>query len=282
MRLSRFVHVLIVGALGGASGWGLLQVLFYFHSQSPFPLMDQFVYEGIIVGLGLGALINAKDAIFNRNAEALIQRMLLGGCFGAVAGFISFTAAQGLLVFYFPVNGVRLVAWIILGLCIGGFASFVLPPSRRIVYQIVSGGIGGLIGGILFELSQLLMLDYLGNFLGLVLIGMSILFSMALIETWFSKAYIRVLSGTNEGQIYFLDKDQFSIGYAPQSDIVLTGYAEICEKHARVFKQGQQCFLQNTQTGGQVLINYRLIHQQAMKKGDIIKIGTALLQYCEL
>ena len=72
------------------------------------------------------------------------------------------------------------------------------------------------------------------------------------------------------------------MGYTPPCDILLQGYSEICEKHARIFREGSQCVLQNMETGGQVLINFRSIDQQVMKKGDIIKIGTALLQYCEI
>ena len=40
--------------------------------------------------------------------------------------------------------------------------------------------------------------------------------------------------------------------------------------------------VENAGAGGEVLVNYRLVDQQSVKKGDVIKIGTALLQYYEI
>ena len=40
--------------------------------------------------------------------------------------------------------------------------------------------------------------------------------------------------------------------------------------------------IESADEGGDVLVNYRLIDQQSMKKGDVFKIGTALLQYYEI
>ena len=63
---------------------------------------------------------------------------------------------------------------------------------------------------------------------------------------------------------------------------ILRGYAEVCDTHAHIIKKGDQNYIQSANTGGDVLVNYRLIDQQSMKKGDVIKIGTALLQYYEI
>ena len=60
------------------------------------------------------------------------------------------------------------------------------------------------------------------------------------------------------------------------------GYAEVCELHAHIFKKGNQIYIESADAGGDVLVNYRLVDQQSMKKGDVIKIGTALLQYYEI
>ena len=47
-------------------------------------------------------------------------------------------------------------------------------------------------------------------------------------------------------------------------------------------KKGDQNYIESSDVGGDVLVNYRLIDQQSIKKGDVIKIGTALLQYYEI
>jgi len=57
----------------------------------------------------------------------------------------------------------------------------------------------------------------------------------------------------------------------------------VCDLHAHIFKKDEQVFIENTDAGSEVLVNYRLVdQQQSMKKGDVIKIGTALLQYYEI
>ena len=47
-------------------------------------------------------------------------------------------------------------------------------------------------------------------------------------------------------------------------------------------KKGKYVIVENAGAGGEVLVNYRLVDQQSVKKGDVIKIGTALLQYYEI
>ena len=43
-----------------------------------------------------------------------------------------------------------------------------------------------------------------------------------------------------------------------------------------------QNYIESVDSGGDVLVNYRMVSQQFIKKGDVIKIGTALLQYYEV
>ena len=49
-----------------------------------------------------------------------------------------------------------------------------------------------------------------------------------------------------------------------------------------IFKKDEQRYLENADEDGNVSINYRFISQQTVKKGDIIKLGSALLQYHEV
>jgi polysaccharide deacetylase 2 family uncharacterized protein YibQ len=56
----------------------------------------------------------------------------------------------------------------------------------------------------------------------------------------------------------------------------------VCNLHAHIYKKDDQVFIENTDADNEVFVNYRQIDQQAMKKGDVIKIGTAQLQYYEI
>ena len=66
------------------------------------------------------------------------------------------------------------------------------------------------------------------------------------------------------------------------NDLILTGYSEVCKVHAKVFKQDGQLHLENEDPDGNLSVNYRFVSQQSVKKGDIIKLGSALLQYHEV
>ena len=55
------------------------------------------------------------------------------------------------------------------------------------------------------------------------------------------------------------------------------------EDNAILWKNKKEVIISNIDQDKEVLINYRAIdHQQTIKKGDIIKVGTALLQYYEI
>ncbi|MBF0351012.1 MAG: hypothetical protein HQM11_08260 [SAR324 cluster bacterium] len=282
MRTQRILTTILIGTTAGICGWLLFQLLAYIYLDYPLPFLDLFVYQGIFTGAGLGAFIYAKDAFLNQNWSLARRKLLLGSILGLVIALIAFTCAQSLLAFYVSASVVRVIAWTLWATGIASFTGYSRPLTRRFFLQTLNGALGGLFGGIFLEGFLLIPLENLSSFLGIVVIGICVPFFMAIVEILLSNAYLKVLNGEQEGVAFFLDKDQFSIGYDYANDIVLTGYSEVCSQHSRIIKQGQQCILQNAQTGGQVLINYRLVNQQSMKRGDIVKIGTALLQFCEL
>ncbi|GIT62620.1 MAG: hypothetical protein Ct9H300mP21_01660 [Pseudomonadota bacterium] len=120
------------------------------------------------------------------------------------------------------------------------------------------------------------------HLLGLILVGFSISLFVGITENRATSFALRVVSGKQEGQIFLLDQNRFTLGYGSQNDFILKGYAEVCDLHANILKKGKEVIIENADEGGEVLVNYRLVDQQSMKKGDVIKIGTALLQYYEI
>ena len=148
--------------------------------------------------------------------------------------------------------------------------------------RIIGGGIGGAIGGGIFELLLLYQMTGPDHLLGLILVGFSISLFVGITENRATSFALRVVSGKQEGQIFLLDQNRFTLGYGSQNDFILKGYAEVCDLHANILKKGKEVIIENADEGGEVLVNYRLVDQQSMKKGDVIKIGTALLQYYEI
>jgi hypothetical protein len=176
----------------------------------------------------------------------------------------------------------RLTSWTLLGLFILGTTEYFRSHSGILWPRIISGGIGGFIGGGIFELFMLYQMSGPEHLYGLVLAGFSISLFIGLYENSVTSFALRVLTGKQEGQIFLLDQNSFTLGYSSQNDFNLNGYAEVCNLHAHIYKKDNQLFIENTDADSEVLVNYRKVDQQAMKKGDVIKIGTAQLQYYEI
>ena len=105
---------------------------------------------------------------------------------------------------------------------------------------------------------------------------------LGILENYYVDSYLRILTGRQEGHVYLLDQQRHSIGYGKTNDLILTGHSEVCKVHAKVFKQDGQLHLENEDPDGNLSVNYRFVSQQSVKKGDIIKLGSALLQYHEV
>lgn len=285
MRTLRLVQIAIIGGIGGLFGWVCLQFLLFLQLRvGVLPYIDLFVYKGLALSLGIGAFIFSKEAILGNNFSLLPKNILLGACFGMISGFLGFLIGQTLLGFSLPIPlwSVRVISWALMGLWLGIFINL-RTPTKSIDTSILLGAtIGGGLGGYVFEVFQMLQNEYIANLLGLIFLGMILSVSMSVINIWPVKSYLRVLTGTNEGKIYLLDKNLFTLGYLPKNDIVLNGYSEVCQTHAHLTKSGGNFQITNVCIGGQVFVNYRFVEQQDMKNGDIIKLGNALLQYYEV
>ena len=291
MKSIRLLHTSLLGLLGGVLGWTLLQSGFnIFDALSTKYFLDlnsnslnEFNYEGVLIGLGLGLVLQARASILNHHElMGVLFKMVIGALLGAIFGLICFGIGNLLIAGQFSPSICRIISWTLLGLSITGASELFCSASGFSGPRIVSGGIGGTIGGGIFELLLQYHLTGTDHLTGLVLAGLSIFLIVGIYENRITSFAIRVLSGKQEGQIFLLDQNRFSLGYGSQNNLILRGYAEVCDTHAHIIKKGDQNYIESLDAGGDVLVNYRLIDQQSMKKGDVIKIGTALLQYYEI
>ena len=291
MKSIRLLHTSLLGLLGGVLGWTLLQSGFnifgalstkYF-SELNSNSLGGFNYEGVLIGLGLGLVLQARASILNHHElMGVLFKMFIGALLGAISGLICFGIGNLLIAGQFSPSICRITSWTLLGLSITGASELFCSASGFSGPRIVSGGIGGTIGGGIFELLLQYHLTGTEHLTGLVLAGFSIFLIIGIDENRITSFAIRVLSGKQEGQIFLLDQNRVSLGYGYQNNLILRGYAEVCDTHALITKKGDQNYIESSDVGGDVLVNYRLIDQQSIKKGDVIKIGTALLQYYEI
>ena len=291
MKSIRLLHTSLLGLLGGVLGWSLLQSgfnIFDALSTKVFPELNsnwinEFNYEGALIGLGLGLVLQARASILNHHdLMGVLFKMFIGAFLGAIFGLICFGIGNFLTAGQISPSISRITSWTLLGLSITGTSELFCSASGFSGPRIISGGIGGVIGGGIFELLLQYHLTGTEHLAGLLLAGFSIFLIIGIAENGVTSFAIRVLSGKQEGQIFLLDQNRFTLGYGSQNNLILRGYAEVCDTHAHIFKKRNQNYIESADTGGDVLVNYRLIDQQSMKKGDVIKIGTALLQYYEI
>ncbi len=283
MKNIRLAYHGTLGLLGGLLAWSLLQAHFLIAEYLPLPELDSYFYEGWWIGFGLGALLPARSALWNHHHSGTIISLLTkGSLLGAVSGFLCFGFGQSLLGIQLPLFVVRVISWLLLGSCLGAGAGLLNPSPGLMKPRIFYGGIGGFAAGCIFELFLLYPLMNPVQLTGLLAGGMMIFLVLSLFENLQVHSFLRLLNGSQEGQVYLLDQTLHKVGYGRHNDLILDGYAEVCDLHAYLSRKGRQLIIENAETGGDVLVNYRFVNQQSMKRGDIIKLGTALLQYHEV
>ena len=291
MISTRIIHNAVLGLLGGLASWALIQSGFHaFDTLSVTTLsglnffwLNKFIYEGALVGLGLGMVLQARVSLwYHYELVHVLSKMFIGAFIGFFVGLFCFSIGEFLKVWLVIPSLSRMVSWTLLGLLLVGTTELFRSRSGSLKPRITSGGIGGAIGGGIFELLLLYQMTGPGHILGLILVGFWISLFIGITEKRATSFALRVVSGKQEGQIFLLDQNRFTLGYGSQNDLILKGYAEVCDLHANILKKGKEVIIENAEAGGELLVNYRLVDQQTIKKGDVIKIGTALLQYYEI
>src|SRR5207253_9296026 len=98
----------------------------------------------------------------------------------------------------------RSFGWCLLGIAIGASEGIAARSLGKFSYGTIGGLLGGFIGGLLFELFIYLSRQtdastYLGNAVGLIILGACIGSLSALVQTVFLPANVKVMRGWQEG-----------------------------------------------------------------------------------
>jgi hypothetical protein len=144
----------------------------------------------------------------------------------------------------------------------------------------VAGGlIGGLLGGAAIEYARLVMPGLaVSRLVGLLLFGLLVSLAYAVIERRLSHGVLRILNGARKGTEYILNQQRFTIGGAVTNDIILTGYRNVTDNHARIWAEDGELQIASA-AGAEVLVNDEPVTQSRLRYEDVVKIGTAKLFY---
>jgi hypothetical protein len=287
----RRLIILALGLLAGLAAWPVMEALV--RLQAGFPSFLTFtVFSGAAFGLIFGAFFGSAEGIICGNARRIRQAMLVGGGIGLLGGILGFLVGQaGLFILGEMVFGrarevtfiglplARAVGWALLGLFVGAAEGFRARSRLKIGMGVAGGLIGGLLGGAAIEYARLVLPGVaLPRLAGLLLFGLLIAGAYALIERRLSHGVLRILNGGRKGSEFILNQQRFTLGAAPTSDIILTGYRNVANTHARIWTEAGELQIAAA-SGAEVRVNDEPVTQTRLRYEDVIRIGTAKLFY---
>ena len=107
MKSIRLLHTSLLGLLSGVLGWSILQSGFNIFdalstqvfSELNSNWINEFNYEGALIGIGIGLVLQARASILNHHELMdVLFKMFIGAFLGAILGLICFSIGNLLML----------------------------------------------------------------------------------------------------------------------------------------------------------------------------------------
>jgi len=256
-------------------------------STGSWNILVAYAFVGAGVGLCIGALTGMVDgAVVKRSPRRAAIGAVLGGAAGLVSGVLGLLIGEA--VFLLIGGGIigRALGWLLLGLFLGIGEGVVSRSTKRASYGAIGGTLAGLLGGLIYEgMTQIFMkrgdtAQMIAGAIGLVLIGASLGAIIPLtIGVMGGKGTLRVRNGKREG-LELTIVDAVSIGSYDGCQLYLPGDPAVAPKHARVYRKGNQFFLEDLASAGGTTVDGTRIAAGGiveLKRGTKIQIGATMI-----
>jgi hypothetical protein len=276
----QFVDPVLAGALGA-----ILGLYLYVELVRVDELWQRDALAGVClggaIGWALGAIGPARDGAWLRLARSSV----LGALTGAIGGAIGLLAGEFVLGGFRGGLVGRAVAWALLGLVIGASQIFPHPSLERLRMGVVGGGIGGFLGGLLFE-----WLREVGGgarydtsqALGVVILGGGLGLCLALAERALRRSWIVVQNGRQEGRSYLLAGRRSVLGLDEHVEVGLFGDLTVERRHAAISRSPRGMQVEPLATRHPTRLNGQdLTEPRLLRDGDKIELGKTRLLYRE-
>jgi len=299
MSLRWFVYYCAAWAgFAGFIGWSL-------GKTSPIESSAVFnaAVKGMLLGLTVALMLVLVDLAFNgsgREGCGAVLRPLVGGCVGALGGFVGGMLGQILYALWGPF---LLVGWGLTGLLIGAAPGMyewlsclaadedASGAARKVRNGVIGGLMGGLLGGGFFLWMQTAwakaLADRIDEFwspaaTGFVVLGMCIGLLMGLTQVILTDASIKVESGFRAGRELILTRAETTVGRGEACDVGLFGDPAIEKLHLRIVQKGGQYFVEDNGTKEGTFVNGEEVRgSRPLRDGDLIEVGRATLRFSE-
>lgn len=255
----------------------------------------QAAMGGLVVGLIGGALLAPINEGLHRHRRRQRLASLWGAAMGALTGLVGIGLARWWIFHFGPaphmVFGIRAaIVWafalpVVLGLLGGaiGLGSGIGARSRTMALRRLRYGVvGGILAGIPVAAAEFLLpRNPWVHCLALALWGGVVAQVLFLTEKRTARHWLRLLTGPGEDDFFPLVTYTVRLGKSEHNEVPLLHYAEVYPMHCRIDRIEDQYRIIDDEMGGPVYVNFRQVQEQPLKPGDLIKIGSALLQYGE-
>ncbi len=245
-----------------------------------------YLAKGTLLGIGVGFIFGfalvVADQLRTRSWQTIAIKGALGGGLGAIVGALGGLDAQFIFTL-FSVGNIplaRACAWSLLGIAVGVCPGAVDWSFLRANLGTVGGLIGGFAGGLFFDaLVGLTGSKSLGAASGLMLTGWMIGVFVAVLEETIKDSWLRILTGSREGQLIQLAKGQTKLGASEFADIPLFGDPSVQPLHATITRSGGGARITAAHPSLAVVVNSQPVFDSPLNDGDIISIGKHRMRF---
>jgi hypothetical protein len=184
----------------------------------------------------------------------------------------------------------RGVAWACIGAALGLGMNIVRATKVQLRNSVVGGALGGALGGAFFDPIERFVAtsDSLfsngaeaARLVGLVAVGVSVGFFVALAEHLAREAWVLVRTGPLAGKSFVLYRTPTTIGSAPETDVYLFKDAELAPRHAAIHRLGNRYEIEDLGSRAGVVVGGRAVRRHRLASGDQIVLGATVLDFEE-
>lgn len=294
--LKRLVwRYLLLGAVAGAWAGFLSLAALLATGYAEWAWVRHYV-PALVMGAVLGLLLAPADALLHRFPRRALRTAAAGLVLGAVGAFVgTWPMVQGWALR--PLGrAAPLIDWQAPQLWLGvglplalvaagaGLASGLGPGQlrrglARAGYGLAGGAMASVPLAALYAATQATAWAYIP--------GLSAWAALAALAVFWpekrrARRWIRVLVGSSgEDHLFPLAKPEVTLGKLESNDIPLRDAHEVYPYHCHLRWNTDHYDIIDDERGGIVLVNFREVQEQALRPGDLVKIGSVLLQYGE-
>jgi len=268
--------------------WAALELVLLFSLQ--VGLNSHGILAGGVLGTTLGAMFAGLDGFLAQAPKRLRAGAKYGAAIGGLGGVLGFYLIDQIAERFQPFDAGLIMEnlayaqrWVLLGVAIGAAIGAAERSNsvavRNLIAGILAGVIATFVNGVI---GGIIDYPFLVRGLSLVVFSYAFMFAHIKMRTYKRTDWLLFLNGHHAGAEFELNQNLLFLGTQNSDDINLNSYENVNSTHAKLIKYEYGYSLVDNDPFCQTFVNYRNITEQPLKNGDLIRVGTALLQYCSL